>query len=156
MTGGLRVFLRTSFSPISFSAISFNGASTQPEKQDGRSGYWRLFFQQLQEEADKPKTTEPTEVVTEVVAVKTKTAAKPVKAKKPVKVIPEEVEVVPPFRPLPMYERKVDEPTYLQEMWNITAELRIMIKSLSVINDEFDIKRQQQDEDDVELLLLIS
>jgi hypothetical protein len=156
MTGGLRVFLRTSFSPISFSAISFNGASAQPEKQDGRSGYWRLFFQQLQEEADKPKTTEPTQVEAEVVAVKTKAVAKPVKVKKPVKVMPEEPEVVPPFRPLPMYESKPDEPTHLQQMWNITTELRVMIKSLSDINDEFDILRQQQDEDDVELLLLFS
>ena len=44
------MFNRSSFSPVSFSTISFAGA-TAPVQQDGKSGYWRLFFMNMQEEA---------------------------------------------------------------------------------------------------------
>ena len=42
------MFNRSSFSPVSFSRISFNGVQAANE---GRSGYWRLFFTNLQEES---------------------------------------------------------------------------------------------------------
>lgn len=39
------MFHRSSFSPLSFSPQAFHGAV-----QEGRSGYWRLFYMRMQEE----------------------------------------------------------------------------------------------------------
>ena len=44
--------LSSSFSPVSFSTLSFHG-TLAPAEQSARSGYWRLFFMQMQEEALK-------------------------------------------------------------------------------------------------------
>lgn len=59
------MFNHSSFSPVSFSRISFNGVQAANE---GRSGYWRLFYTQLQEEslknekADESTRIQPTPV----------------------------------------------------------------------------------------------
>jgi len=149
------VFLRNSFSPVSFSSTSFDGATASA--QDGRSGYWRLFFTQLQEESNKPKAAVES-ATSEKVENRPKRSPKATTIKTEKRAIrpPEEPEIVPPFRPLPMYERRADEPTYLQQMWNITAELRIMVASLHQstvkFNHELDVAN---DEDDIELLLLV-
>jgi hypothetical protein len=49
------MFNRPSFSPVSFSQISFNGYSHVVPQTDERSGYWRLFFMNMQEEALKKR-----------------------------------------------------------------------------------------------------
>ena len=56
------MFNRSSFSPVSFSRISFAGAQAADE---ARSGYWRLFFTQMQEDALK-KRDEDEKPVTKV------------------------------------------------------------------------------------------
>lgn len=96
----------TSFSQIAFQQCAFQDTAfqTDPCVNDGRSGYWRLFFTQMQEEALKKRDEkkEPAEVVGTVTEIKTdkrtkvrKPAAppKPAKVEKPLPVIP--------FRKLP-------------------------------------------------------
>lgn len=103
--------LSSSFSPVSFSRIAFNGAQQIiPERQDGRSGYWRLFFTQMQEEALKEyeKKTEPksdTGAVepTPVEAKKAPAKKKPKRAEREVVDQPEPIEL-PKFRRKPIYQ----------------------------------------------------
>lgn len=145
------MFHRPSFSAIAFNPVSFGGQ----KKQDGRSGYWRLFFTQLQEESDKSRDEQGKPSVVEI---QPKPSPKTAKEKPQKRVIrpPEVVEKAPPFRPLPMHQAKPDEPTYLQQMWDITLELREMVASLQLsavkFNQQLDARN---DEDDIELLLLV-
>ena len=57
MIGEARMFNHNSFSPISFSRTAWAGIKQQ--QQQGRSGYWRLFYHQLQEAALNEKGVEP-------------------------------------------------------------------------------------------------
>lgn len=50
----MQLFGANYFKPQYFNANYLHGATAVPA-QDGRSGYWRLFFYQMQEEALKPK-----------------------------------------------------------------------------------------------------
>ena len=106
------MFNRSSFSPVSFSRISFNGVQAANE---GRSGYWRLFFTNLQEEAlkkDEPERRDSSQkVLEETPKVVRKTKIK--KSKRPVIRQPELREKVdsdttipnPPFRLKPIYDQ---------------------------------------------------
>ena len=60
MTGEARMFNRNSFSPISFSRTAWAGI--QQSQQEGRSGYWRLFYHQLQEAALNKEKIKPIKV----------------------------------------------------------------------------------------------
>lgn len=149
------MFHRPSFSPVSFSRISFNVAS-QPVVQDGRSGYWRLFFTQLQEDSLKPDA-----VV--AVSVDSENSPKPspkttkVKAKKAASKRHEIPETVPPFRPLPMFEQKPEETNFLSESYRLTLDLRLMVAQFNQIRLKFvPLLEAANDEDDVELLLLFA
>lgn len=50
----MQLFGANYFKPQYFNANYLHGATAVPG-QDGRSGYWKLFFYQMQEEALKPK-----------------------------------------------------------------------------------------------------
>lgn len=54
------MFNRNSFSPISFSRTAWAGI--QQSQQEGRSGYWRLFYYQLQEAALNKEKIKPIKV----------------------------------------------------------------------------------------------
>ena len=54
------MFNRSSFSPVSFSRTAWAGI--QQQQQEGRSGYWRLFYHQLQEAALNAKKVGPTKL----------------------------------------------------------------------------------------------
>mgnify|MGYP000270539646 CR=1 FL=1 len=144
------MFLPASFNPTSFSRVSFNGAS-QPVVQDGRSGYWRLFYYQLQEEALKEKP--PANVVKEV-----KPSPVVKKKAKPRRVEKEEVEEAIPFRPLPMFERKEIPENHISDTWRITIEIRMMValfqQNQVKLRGTLRFNIIEDDEEDLELLLL--
>jgi len=151
------VFHRPSFSPVSFSAISFNGAS-KPVVQDGRSGYWRLFFTQLQEQSEEKVTvdTKPTAPDTGVVVVKT-VVTKP-KPKRIVEIVIPEVEYTePPFKPLPMYRREKVVQNDNVAIRQFQDDIQRMYVQFTKISIELKINLDAaNDEDDVELLLLVA
>lgn len=150
------MFHRPSFSPVSFSRISFNGAS-QPVVQDGRSGYWRLFFTQLQEQSEQG------EIAVDVTTVDAKPVT--VKSVKPVKKVraPEKVEPTyvepesPPFRPLPMYQREALPHDFTPSILNTQNDLTRMYVQFIKISIESKLQLDAaNDEGDVELLLLVA
>jgi len=147
------VFHRPSFSPVSFSRVSFNGAS-QPVVQDGRSGYWRLFFTQLQEQSEQPKkSVEVTSTDTKPVTVK---PVKRTRVQSHTEVIDVEPES-PPFRPLPMYQRKDLAHDFTPSILNVENDLTRMYVQFIKISIESKLQLDAaNDEDDVELLLLVA
>lgn len=143
------MFHRPSFSPVSFSRVSFNGAM-QPVEQDGRSGYWRLFFTQLQEEADKKpvSTVEPSST-----KEKTKSIVKPVVvAKSEPDDEPDEIPYAPIARPTPQLEA----PCYLADAWRTTTEIRgwLLQHRINTVKYHLIHEAANEEEEDIELLLL--
>lgn len=110
------MFNPSSFSPVSFSRISFNGVQAANE---GRSGYWRLFFMQMQEDALKKSVKEEVKKIVETTAYEVKTPKKTVKKVEKRKVPNGEPVAKPtpiiPFRKLPT---KL-EPTVYDELANL-------------------------------------
>ena len=131
-------------------------------KQDqARSGYYRLFLSQLQEESLKQDELRKKQQ-------EEKDNPKPVEAKKLVKVkksvkrvvktVEEEFEdgledLVPPFRPLPAFTRLPDEPNYGAFTVNICQQVRVLLAEYSVVTLKFN-QSQLEDEEDLELLLI--
>lgn len=144
------MFHRPSFSPVSFSRISFNGAM-QPVEQDGRSGYWRLFFTQLQEDSEKKPevvavTPEPKKKVKRI--VKPPVVAKP----EPDDDEPDEIPYAPIGKPTPQPE----VPCYLADAWRATTEVRGWLLQHRINTVKYYLIREaaNDEEDDIELLLL--
>ena len=110
------MFHRSSFSPVSFSRAAFAGATSAPEAQDGRSGYWRLFFTKMQEEALRPEEEQKPVVDQPKEAVEISVEAKPAKKKKPpVKLVPLEKYEVPNFKRKPIYSNPIPTAPSLAE-----------------------------------------
>lgn len=139
------MFHRSSFSPVSFSQAAFSGAS---QAQEGRSGYWRLFFYQMQEEALKEASKEKLAEIPLITTRVTKTRKPRVTVS-----IPRELEFQAP--PLRKFEPLPDAPTYLQETWRITQEVRVMISQMTSNMVKLD-SGVDEDEEDIELLLLLT
>lgn len=140
------MFHRSSFSPVSFSSQAFHGAT-----EEGRSGYWRLFFYQMQEEALKGDEKEKLAEIPQVTTRPTKTRRPTVTPK-----VPQEPKFqAPVLAPLPKFEPLPLKPSYLEETWRITQEVRVMISQMTsnVIKLDSDV---DEDEEDIELLLLMS
>jgi hypothetical protein len=100
-----------SYSQMAFQKCAFDATAFQTDPCDtpsGRSGYWRLFFTQMQEEALKEyekKTGAPVTkpvVPAEPVTAKAKTPKKPKRVEPEVKV--ETYPEVPKFKLKPVYE----------------------------------------------------
>lgn len=100
---------------------------TRARQQDGRSGYWRLFFTEMQEKAlkeyEKLKgiTSEPKPETKPVVKAKPKKKSSPVKA----------VAVsAPPVRRLPQYIRPTaPEIDYSQPIYALSLEVQRLVLS---------------------------
>lgn len=130
------MFNRSSFSPVSFSRISFNGVQAANE---GRSGYWRLFFTNLQEEAlkkdekvdvDTGKLATPEAVVSE-----SKKQPKPVVSKRSTRIkAPQPAQsftppVLAPVKTLPsVYEELMRLPPLIieQSFWAFQQQTTII------------------------------
>lgn len=143
------MFHPQSFNSVSFSSISFNGASKPV--QEGRSGYWRLFFTQLQEQSEQPKKHVE------------KLAEKPldkgsIKVVKRVKKITSEVTPPEKFEVFPFVPRWVNLPDRpqvpLAKVWGITRELRDRYLEYHVNVVKY--VQASNDEEDVELLLFVA
>lgn len=149
------MFHRPSFSPVSFSLASFHGVSSKPEQQEGRSGYWRLFFHQLQEQAlgekkaEKPAKVikfEPVKELPDGSAVVGAQSAKPKPKPKP-KQAPAEPYL---FKPAPL-KPEVGEP-YVVQIMRLSMEISRLFTSWQIPL----IITQAQDVEDEELLLLLA
>lgn len=122
----MQLFGANYFKPQYFNAAYLHGATAVPA-QDGKSGYWKLFFYQMQEEALKPKETKddkvPEVAVQEAEVLEDKRVDVP--AKKVVRRKAPEPET-PTVRERPIL-RKVEP---VEELPNVTP-------FLSVISSEF-------------------
>lgn len=131
-------------------------------QQDGRSGYWRLFFTQMQEEALK-KSEEKSEVKKSYPKVVesadgtaiVKTKVKPKKIKTP-RVETESVQA-PLITPLPPFKRSDVQPDYGLVCVDITRQIELLIYQHSQIAVQyFATVNAANDESDIELLLLVA
>jgi hypothetical protein len=157
------VFLRnsfsgTSFSPVSFSLVSFGGAVVPPE-DSARSGYWRLFFIKMQEEAlrqyEGKRGIKPQEKQPEVVS------KKPAKPKKPAAVKPVAVSALP-SKPKPMLVRpqQPQDIDYSQPILALSLEVQSLVlqsypQLLQLRVREIKIQEAANDADNRRRLLLL-
>lgn len=161
MTGEVSVFHRSSFSTISFSRTAWAGI--KQDEQSGRSGYWRLFYHQLQEQALKDSETKKR--TTEFVEPYSLTEAKdgsativfPGKAKprkfEPATAIPE----LPPLPPRPKVSPP-ETPNFMVFCMNMTMQLRFLLQTYGVNLLTFtrQVKMTSDEDEDIELLLLMA
>ena len=146
------MFLHSSFNPVSFSPIAFNGAR-KPSEESGRSGYWRLFFHQLQEQALEEKKPEKPSKVIKFEPVKELSDGSAVVGVQSAKPKPE-LEQTPSepylFKPAPL-KPEVSEPYVIQTM-RLSMEVSRLFTSWQIPL----IITQAQDVEDEELLLLLA
>jgi hypothetical protein len=126
-------------------------------QQDGKSGYWRLFYYQMQEaelnkSKEKPVEQKPKIVVKKKVT-KSKDQHKPVEKR----VEPEEPEdFYPPFKPIEPFKRLEDQPNYFVQSWLVVQEIQSWVFSYSQNTLKFNEIQAANDEEAVELLLLLA
>ena len=138
------MFSLNSLKPVSFSLQSFKMAE---EASSGRSGYWKLFFYNLQEEALKPPVVPPD------LSEKEKR-----KRKKSVKLEPlvelEEYDKLP--NPLPLYRTQSD---FLDSKINcLVRQNWVKLQGIKVPLESYfsaEPAANDEDEDEEELLLLL-
>jgi len=149
------VFNHNSFLPKSFFSGSFELDGGTPEPSSGHSGYWRLFYYQLQEKEYLKRTEKATTKIEGTLPPeKEKVARAP--GKEPGK-LPEIS--TPPFPKLPAFTPiKEVLPSPLIELWQITLNVRMMVAKYNNIKVQSDLDHiaVNDDENDVELLLLLA
>lgn len=121
----MQLFGANYFKPQYFNANYLHGATAVPA-QDGRSGYWRLFYYQMQEEALKPKEVKNDEV--------------PEVANQEAKVLEDKRVDVPVKKVVRRKERKPEQPTVRERpiLRKINAvELPSVTPFLNIISTEF-------------------
>lgn len=146
------MFSLNSFKPVSFSLQSFKMAE---EASSGRSGYWKLFFYNMQEEALKKHEQKQGE--SEAQSASSRASQEPVAKPKRARIHTiEEVEPSEEFEPLPkpIYRQQTDfvpnEITCLvQQNWVKLLGLNIPLEFY------FPTEQAANDEDDEEFLLLL-
>lgn len=127
--------------------------------EDSRSGYWRLFYTQLQEESDNAQLK--TEKITEVKATEKTGATHPPERKKvaPRKYRePAEIPEIPrvPFRRKWAPKPIVQIPNYIIDVWRISSDLNTAVASYQQGAIQSAHRQDIADEDDVEVLLLFA
>ena len=144
--------------PQYFDANYLHGA--QQETNTGRSGYWRLFYTQLQEESLK-KDAELKKSEEKVVEVVAPEVIAPIKAKPKKKSVPKKVveEVVVHERPLLPEKYNIEIPLITPFLsiismefrsWLITSEpIRIALLQREAANDH-----DAEEEENIHLLLM--
>jgi hypothetical protein len=132
--------------------------TSECKKSDGRSGYWRLFFYQLQEASlrardEKLKVPKDVQEYSEVIL---HTKEKPKKAQdKPKQAMEYPPEDILPAPKLPRPIEVVDNTPLMARVWKITSDLRLARLtrpgkiSSTLVNEE-----AVDDEEDTWLLLL--
>ena len=151
------MFNLNSFKPASFSIQSFKMAE---EADSGRSGYWKLFFYNMQEEELKKHEQKQREEAPQSASQRPKKSrSKPaVKATPSVeqRIVPE-----PPSRPVKrvVVADPPELPSITPYLAVISAELRLMYQTsqpllVRLIDQERIKAANDEDEEDVVLLLL--
>lgn len=150
------MFHRPSFSRVSFSLASFHGVSSKPEQLKGRSGYWRLFFHRLQEQAleKKAEPKQPESRYEPVVELKDGSAIVGTPKPKKKVVTPEPVvEQAPTRKPkLTSIKPVVEAPNYIAETMRVQMEISRLFTAWQIPA----IIYPAQDTEDEELLLLLA
>lgn len=143
------MFHHNSFNPVSFSIQSFKMA----QEDQGRSGYWRLFFYKMQEEALKKDQVKEEVLETEKLE---KLAPQSLPARKPrITPVTPEVPLKPLLEPLRPF-KPLDAKSYLSDMWRITTELRAMVTQFESSVVKYVPRHENlQDEEELGLILLL-
>ena len=125
------------------------------EANSGRSGYWKLFFYNMQEEALKPHEQEQGKGSPQ--SASSRAPQKPVaKPKRTRSRIVEEVVEAEEFEPLPkpMYRNKTDE--FPSEITCLVQQNWVKLLGLNIpLEFYFPTEQAANDEDDEEFLLLL-
>lgn len=130
------------------------------EESSGRSGYWRLFYTQLQEQSlkGKPKP-ESAPVFKEPYQLKEQSDGSVlVITDKPKKPQPEPIPEPEPLPVLPpMVRSKASESitNFIANAWYITAQIRDMVTKYELSVVKFNQDGFSTEEDDIETLLLL-
>ena len=145
------MFSLNSLKPVSFSLQSFKMAE---EASSGRSGYWKLFFYNMQEEALKPHEQEQGKGSPQSASSRApqKTVAKP-KRPRVRRVTPEAVE---DFEPLP-------KPIYRQQAHFVPPEITCLVQQnwVKLLGVDLSVgfyipsESSANDEDEEDFLLLL-
>jgi hypothetical protein len=142
-------------------AFDFQGFQTSEcDENSARSGYWRLFFMNMQEEALKQYEEKTGKKVAKEPVVEEVVKKADVKVKKVKKPVVEE-EVIPAFKPKPIY-RPAPEESYLQAMWVLSNKVHQLVASFTSVSvllkaNQFKITQAANDADyRVRLLLLVA
>lgn len=146
------MFSLNSLKPVSFSLQSFKMAE---EASSGRSGYWKLFFYNMQEEALRKDEQKQGKSATQSPSSRApqKTVAKPKRTRSR---IVEEVVEAEEFEPLPkpMYRNKTDE--FPSEITCLVQQNWVKLLGLNIpLEFYFPTEQAANDEDDEEFLLLL-
>lgn len=143
------MFQARSFTPASFSIQSFKMA----EASSARSGYWRLFYYNLQAESLKKNEQKQREEAPEGTSQSPSEVARTVSKKSRRKPAVVE-EWVPPALPKPIY-RLFEKPAPALDISPILRELvayQSFLATLQIRLTDFELEKEE--EDDVEFLLL--
>lgn len=126
------------------------------EENSGRSGYWRLFFYQLQEEALKKGEEnvgeeELIELKDGSVKVKARRKSRPKRALE----VTEEIPLTETPRKIPLAPVTTEPSTpWIIQAWQITTELRELIGQSRLVRVKYETRSDPEDEEDLILLLL--
>lgn len=146
------MFSLNSLKPVSFSLQSFKMAE---EANSGRSGYWKLFFYNMQEEALKSHEQEQGKGTPQ--STSRRASQKPVAKPKRVKArVLEEEEALEEFEPLP-------KPLYRGQTEQFPSEITCLIQQnwVKLLGVDLPVgfyipsESSANDEDEEELLLLL-
>lgn len=130
-------FLKAKF----FKPAYLHGAGEAPPTQDGKSGYWRLFFMKMQEEALKKndKETESKPVPAEVVAIK------PKRVKRRIAKVQREELPAPEIKLAPFVLRPVvEQPNSYDALANLPPMPTATVFSLEVYRNQVIISKQRK------------
>lgn len=134
-------------------------------QQDGRSGYWRLFYTQLQEQS-LAKVEKPAEKPVVYPAVKelpggaAEVEIPQEKSKKPKVAVEKPLEPEEPprqYTPVPPYKKAEEVPNYGQMSWILSMQIQSLVFSYTRNQVKFNLDTDAaNDESDVEFLLLVA
>ena len=146
------MFSLNSLKPVSFSLQSFKMAE---EANSGRSGYWKLFFYNMQEEALKPHEQEQGKGSPQSASSRAsqESVAKPKRVKARVL---EEERALEEFEPLPkpLYRGRTEQ--FPSEITCLIQQNWVKLLGLNVpLEFYFPTEQAANDEDDEEFLLLL-
>lgn len=134
-----------------------HGAGGTPPVQDGRSGYWRMFYYQLQEEElkrhEQKQGQEATEGKSEVPQAKPVAAAKPKRAPPERRAAP--VVELPKVHPRPIYQKQPEPFDVAPWLATINAEFRAWNLSAQTLHGLLQQRKAANDEEEEVLTLLL-